>query len=232
MTKHKLSVGLLAGAAAGAFANDASRFEAVLEANPVMDAFACAFTTTATSTEYPGEVRMERFTPDPDGGAWRLLAVDGERPSAAALRDYAKDNRSERRSPTGFDLGAMVARETVAVAAEDADMLTFAFKPLPDGERLTPKLVDKMSGTFVVARGSLDLQRFKMAIDEPVSPGFGFKMKRFDQQFTFAVEPVTGAAMVASMKFSMVGRAFAVKAVSVDLDIAFHDYDCRPAGEW
>lgn len=64
------------------------RFAQFLAANPPLEDAVCAYTTTATSSEYPGEVRVERFSP---GNGWELKAVNGEPPTPKALKAYAKD---------------------------------------------------------------------------------------------------------------------------------------------
>ena len=80
----------LAWGCVGALAAPDNRFADFLAANPPLEDTVCAYTTTTTSSEYPGETRVERFSP---GNGWQLLTVNGEPPSARALKDYAKGRR-------------------------------------------------------------------------------------------------------------------------------------------
>ena len=103
----------------------------------------CArYTTTATSSRYPGETRVDRFSPA-DG--WRLVSINGEPPSPQALAEYVDDAKRRNR----------------------------------------------------------------------------------DRQRTFAVEPTTGASLVASMTFSMRGKAFVFRNMNTEARLVLSDYDCR-----
>ena len=46
---------------------------------------------------------------------------------------------------------------------------------------------------------------------------------------TFAVEPTTGASLVASMTFSMRGKAFVFRKINNEARIVSSGYDCRIA---
>ena len=117
---------ILVGAALAFPATADDRFERFLEANPPRPDLVCAYTSTATSSEYPDETRVERLSHD---GLWRLLSVNGEPPSEEALADYADeaDERDEQRRPASeWDFAEMVGRDTVRVVEEDAETLVFA----------------------------------------------------------------------------------------------------------
>ena len=217
---------LAAAASAGA---EATRFQAVVEANPVREDIACGYTTTSTSSEQPDETRVERYSPD-DG--WRLLAVDGDEPSAEALAAYAKEaeqRSNQRQQPQMFDLAAVARRDTVRVAEEDAESVTFAFTP--DGDESTSakerEMMEQMQGTLVVARTDQRPRRLVVELLKPASPMPTVKVHEFRQEFVFAVDPATDALLLSSLDFAMRGKAFVFKKFHQEMRIAFSDYDCR-----
>ena len=205
-------------------ANEA-RFAEFIEANPVLEDIVCAYTTTATSSEYPDETRVERFSPS---NGWRLVAVNGQPPSEEALADYAggrKQRRQQRQQPAALDFAEMARADTVTITNEDADTITFSFTP--GGER-NEDTMDKMNGVLVVAKDSLRPLRVLLELTQPASPAPTVKLSSFRQEMTFAVEPTTGAALMSSMRMAMRGKAFVFKKIESESDIAVSDYDCHP----
>ena len=218
-------------AAAGAFAAPGPRIEDFFAANAPREDLLCSFTTTATSTEYPGEIRVERFTP-PDH--WELLTVNGEPPSADALGDYAEDAEerlSQRRSPEEMDFASMIQPKTATVQDEDADTVVFAFTPRVQsrGEGGGRDLGEKMRGTLTVLKDGLRPLRLHIENTEPISPAPTFKFTVFRQDMTFAFDPAVGASFVKSMEFAMSGKALVFKKMNTETRIAFDDLDCRSA---
>ena len=210
------------------------RFARFLDANPALENTVCAYTSTATSSQYPGETRVERFSPA-DG--WRLISIDGEPPSSQALADYADDAKQrsgDRQQPAGPDFSQVARVDSVHVVEEDSATLVFAFSPetrdAPPGGRA---MAEKMAGTLTVAKDTLRPLKLVLDLQEPASPAPTFKIQAFRQEMTFAVEPTTGANLVASMTFSMRGRAFVFRKINSEARIVFSDYDCRsePAEE-
>ena len=216
----------VAALAGTAHADD--RFARFLDANPPVTDIVCGYTTTATSSLYPGETRIERYALD-DG--WRLVSVNGEPPGAEVLADYAENAEqrdAERQRPVELDFAAMVRAATVHVVEEDADTIVFAFTPdSPDGGR-ERAMMGKMAGRLTVAKTDMRPLKFVIELEQPASPMPTVKMTAFRQEMTFAVEPTTGASMTASMRFAMRGKAFVFKKIDSEADIRISDYDCRP----
>ena len=217
----------LAMACGGALASPDERFAEFLAANPPLEDTVCAYTTTATSSEYPGEIRVERFSP---GNGWQLLAVNGEPPTARALEDYGKeadDRDRERQKPEDLDFGRLVRPDTARVVEEDATSIVFAFTPdSPDAGR-GRAMMEKMSGRLVVAKDGLRPLRYIAELDAPTSPMPGMKFEAFRQEMTFAVEPTSGASLMTSFDFAMRGKAFVFRKVDGEAHIEASDYDCR-----
>ena len=209
----------------GAWAAPDDRFAEFLGANPRLENTVCAYTTKATSTEYPGETRVERFSP---GNGWELKAVNGEPPTARALKDYRNDagDRNRRQQPADLDFAAMVRPDTARVVEEDAASLVFAFTPdSPDGGR-GRAMMEKTNGRLTVAKDGLRPLRYVAELIAPTSPMPGMKIEAFRQEMTFVVEPTTGASLVATMEFAMRGKAFVFRKMDSAARIEASDYDC------
>lgn len=220
-----VAAGLAVGSAAALAAPD-ERFAQFLAANPPLEDTVCAYTTTTTSSEYPGETRVERFSPD---NGWQLLSVNGEPPTAQALEDYGKDaadRNRQRQKPEDLDFARMVRPDTVRVVEEDATSIVFAFTPdSPDAGR-GRTMMEKMSGRLAVAKDGLRPLRYVAELDAPVSPMPGTKFEAFRQEMTFAVEPTTGASLMTSFDFGMRGKAFVFRKMDGAARIEASDYDC------
>ena len=218
----------LAMGGVGAAAAPDDRFAKFLAANPPLEDTVCAYTTTATSSEYPGETRIERFSP---GNGWELQAVNGEPPTPRALKEYAKDadDRSrQRQQPADLDFASMVRPDTARVVEEDATSIVFAFTPdSPDAGR-GRAMMGKMSGRLTVAKSGLRPLHYVAELTAPTSPMPGMKFESFRQEMTFALEPTAGASLVASMDFAMQGTAFVFRKVNSQAHIEASDYDCVP----
>ena len=221
-----MAVGLAMGASGASAAPD-DRFVQFLAANPPLEHTVCAYTTTATSSEYPGETRVERFSP---GNGWQLLTVNGEPPSARALKDYAKDaddRGRQRRKPADLDFARLVRADTARVVEEDAARIVFAFTPdSPDAGR-GRAMMEKMSGRLTVAKDGLRPLTYVAELDGPTSPMPGMKFEAFRQEMAFAVEPTSGASLMTSFDFAMRGKAFVFRKMDSEVHVATSDYDCR-----
>ena len=206
-------------------AQEAPSIADVLAANPFVAA-TCSFATTSTSSERPGETRVERFTAGEAGeeGQWRLVSVNGASPSADALADYAGDiEAGRRRDEPVFDLAPFVHQGAVAVESADPSAFAFSFKP-SDMPNLDP---DKVRGTLFVAKDDLRALRMTVELLGPVSPAPGVKVKAMNQEMTFATDPVTGALLLQSIAVDAKGRAFFVKKIEQEERIALSDFECR-----
>ena len=223
--KQRTLLAFIAALAVGAHADD--RFARFLDANPPVEGLVCGYTTTATSSLYPGETRVERYSLD-DG--WRLVSVNGEPPSADALADYADDAEArdeQRQRPVGLDFAAMVRGGTVRVAEENAATIIFAFTPDSAEGGRERAMMEEMVGRLTVAKADMRPLAFVIELETPTSPVPTVKMTAFHQEMTFTVEPTTGAALMASMRFAMRGKAFVFRKLDSEADIAISDYDCR-----
>lgn len=219
---------LFAALSAALFANLATaaepRFVEFIDANPVLEDTVCAYTTSTTSSEYPDETRVERFSPT---SGWRLIAVNDQPPTEQAMEEYAgaaKQRRGRRQEPLAMDFADMARADSVTVADEDADTITFSFIPGGDDNEA---MMENMNGLLVVAKDTLRPLRISLELTEPASPAPTVKLQSFRQEMTFAVEPATGAAMMSSMTMAMRGKAFVFKKIDSETQIAVSDYDCR-----
>ena len=223
-----VAAGLAVGSVAALAAPD-DRFAQFLAANPPLEDTVCAYTTTTTSSEYPGETRVERFSPD---NGWQLLSVNGEPPTAQSLEDYGKDaagRNRQRQKPEDLDFARMVRRDTARVVEEDATSIVFAFTPdSPDAGR-GRAMMEQMSGRLSVAKAGLRPLRYVAELDAPISPMPGTRFEAFRQEMTFAVEPSTGASLMTSFDFAMRGKAFVFRKMDSAARIEASDYDCRQA---
>ena len=213
---------------------DANRFAEVLAANPPREDVVCSYTSTTTESDRPGETRTVRYvadeasTADAPSGSLRLLAVNGEPPSAEALAEFeAEAEELPRRSEAiVFDLPEGVA-DSMRVAEEDASTISFAFVPdVGDGEE-EDEMAGKLRGRLVVRKPDLRPQRMAITLDEAFSPAPTVKISEFRQEMAFAVEPVTNATVLTEMAMTMRGRAFVFKKVDNEVRVAFSDFDCQ-----
>jgi len=203
-------------------------FAQFLAANPPLEDTVCAYTTTATSSEYPGETRVERFSP---GNGWELKAVNGEPPTPKALKAYAKDaddRNRQRQQPADLDFARMVRPDTARVVEEGDTTIVFAFTPdSPDAGR-GRSMMEKMSGRLTVAKDGLRPLTYIAELTAPISPMPGTKFESFRQEMTFAVEPSTGASLMTTFDFAMRGTAFVFRKMDGEARIEASDYDCVP----
>ena len=128
------------------------RFARFLDANPALENTVCAYTTTATSSQYPGETRVDRFSP---ANGWQLVSINGEPPSPQALADYAgeaKQRNRDRQQPADQDFAKMVRMDSVKVVEEDPATLVFAFSPQARDTTGGRAMAEKMAGTLTVAK--------------------------------------------------------------------------------
>ena len=201
-------------------------FAQFLAANPPLENTVCAYTTTATSSEYPGETRVERFSL---GNGWELKAINGEPPTPKALKAYAKDaddRNRQRQQPADLDFARMVRPDTARVVEEDDATIVFAFTPdSPDAGR-GRSMMEKMSGRLTVAKEGLRPLKYVVELTAPPSPMPGMKFESFRQEMTFAVEPTTGASLMTSFDFAMQGKAFVFRKMDSEARIEASDYDC------
>ena len=219
--------GLLFATVGNAAAPD-GRFAEFLAANPPLEDTVCAYTTTATSSEYPGETRVERFSP---GNGWELKAVNGEPPTHRALKAYAKDaddRNRQRQQPADLDFARMVRPDTARVVEEDAQRIVFAFTPdSPDAGR-GRAMMENMSGRLTVAKDGLRPLTYIVELTAPISPMPGTRFESFSQEMNFDVEPTTGASLMTSFDFAMRGKAFVFRKMDSEARIEASDYDCGP----
>lgn len=223
-------------AAPPAFAEeDASRFAAVLAANPPREDVICSYTSTTTDSEKPGETQTVRYTADEastadaPSGSMQLLAVNGEPPSAEALAEFETEAKERPRQGERvvFDLPEEI-QGSMRVAEEDANTVSFAFVPdIAGDDAEEAEMAGKMQGRLVFGKPDLRPQRMTVTLDEAFSPAPTVKVSEFRQEMAFVVEPVTSAAVLAEMAMTMRGRAFVFKKVDNEVRIAFSDFDCR-----
>ena len=226
-TPALVAAGVVVGCA-GATAAPDERFAQFLAANPPLEDTVCAYTTTATSSEYPGETRVERFSP---GNGWELKAINGEPPTPKALKAYAKDaddRNRQRQQPADLDFARMVRADTARVVEEGDTTIVFAFTPdSPDAGR-GRSMMEKMSGRLTVAKDGLRPLTYIAELTTPISPMPGTRFESFRQEMTFSVEPSTGASLMTSFDFAMRGTAFVFRKMDGEARIEASDYDCVP----
>ena len=218
-----VAVGLAWGCV-GALAAPDNRFAEFLAANPPLEDTVCAYTTTATSSEYPGETRVERFSP---GNGWQLLTVNGEPPSARALKDYAKDADDRAASGSSPRISTSLAwcGQKPPTSSKKTPSIVFAFTPdSPDAGR-GRAMMEKMSGRLTVAKDGLRPLTYVVELDGPTSPMPGMKFEAFRQEMAFAIEPTSGASLMTSFDFAMRGKAFVFRKMDGEAHIEASDYD-------
>ena len=216
-------------------AESASRFAAVLAANPPREDVICSYTSTTTDSDNPGETRTVRYTADEastadaPSGNMQLLAVNGEPPSAEALAEFEAEAKERPRQGERvvFDLPEEI-QGSMRVAEEDPNTVAFAFVPdiAGNGDE-EAKMAGKTRGRLVFGKPDLRPQRMTVTLDESFSPAPTVKISEFRQEMAFAVDPVTNATVLAEMAMTMRGRAFVFKKVDNEVRVTFGDFDCR-----
>lgn len=202
-----------------------SLFQSVADANPPTDdRLSCSYTTRAT---IQGRELEERFTP---GEGWRLVAIGERSPSLEELDRYERgaDDRQRRGHPTEFDLAGMAREETVALADEDYETLTFTFALAPSEDRDAPPFLDKLQGTLTVLKSGFTPTLFVLEALEEVSPGPTVKIQEFRQETAFFRDPESGALLVEAVHVRMRGKAFLFKTLDEDRRVRYADYACTP----
>ena len=200
-------------------------FRSVVDANPPTDdRLSCSYTTLAT---IQGRVLEERFTP---GEGWRLVRVSERSPSLEELERYERgaEDRRRRGHPTEFDLATTAREETVALAAEDYETLTFTFTLAPSEDADAPPFLDKLQGSLTVRKAGFVPTRFVLEALEEVSPAPTVTIREFRQETVFFHAPEFDALLVEAVHVAMRGRAFLFRSMDEDRRVRFQDYDCAP----
>ena len=202
-----------------------SLFRSVADANPPTDErLSCSYTTRAT---IQGRELEERFTP---GEGWRLVAIGDRSPSLEELDRYERgsEDRERRGHPTAFDLAAMAREETVLLADEDYETLTFTFALAPSEDSDAPPFLDKLQGTLTVRKSGFAPTLFVLEALEEVSPGPTVKIHEFRQETTLFRDPESDALLVESVHVRMRGKAFLFRTLDEDRRVRYADYACTP----
>ena len=202
-----------------------SLFRSVVDANPPTDErLSCSYTTVA---DIQGRVMEERFTP---GEGWRLVAVGDKTPSLEDQDRYERgaDDRERRGHPTEFDLATTAREDTVALADEDYETLTFTFALAPSEDADAPPFLDKLQGTLTVRKSGFVPTRFALEALEDVSPAPTVTIREFRQETVFFRHPELDALLVESVQILMRGKAFLFRTMDEDRRVDFGDYDCTP----
>lgn len=202
-----------------------SLFRSVADANPPTDErLSCSYTTRAT---IQGRELEERFTP---GEGWRLVAIGDRSPSLEELDRYERgsEDRERRGHPTEFDLAAMAREETVLLADEDYETLTFTFALAPSEDSDAPPFLDKLQGTLTVRKSGFAPTLFVLEALEEVSPGPTVKIHEFRQETTLFRDPESDALLVESVHVRMRGKAFLFRTLDEDRRVRYADYACTP----
>ncbi len=203
-----------------------SLFRSVADANPPADErLSCSYTTRAT---IQGRELEERFTP---GEGWRLVAIGDRSPSLEEVDRYERgsEDRQRRGHPTEFDLAAMAREETVVLANEDYETLTFTFALAPSEDSDAPPFLDKLQGTLTVRKSGFAPTLFVLEALEEVSPGPTVKIHEFRQETTFFRDPESDALLVETVHVRMRGKAFLFKTLDEDRPVRYADYACTPS---
>ena len=206
-------------------ADAVSRFHHVIENNaPVDENLTCSYTIVA---EIGGRVLEERFA-GVDGGNWRLVTVDGEAPSQDDLDDYAKNvrERARRAHPAEFDMANLARDDTLEIAAENFETITFTFRLKPEDGQDNAKFFEQLQGTLVVRKADFRPASFLIENLAPLSPAPTVKIQEFRQEMTFLVDPELDAPLLAKTHSVFRGRAFIFKTFDEERHVRFSGYDC------
>ncbi len=219
-----LAAGVLVCSAAHADAA-AERFAEIVKNTPAVDETQCSYTIVGESDE---RVLEERFTAQADQ-AWQLVKVDGADPSAEAVEEYADsaEQRSRRGHPMAFDLARLARVDTVQLAREDVDTVTFSFRLQPAEDEENPEFVEKMRGRLIASKADLRPLTFITENAEPFSPAAAFKILEFRQEMTFRYDETLKTSVAVRTKTHFLAKAFVFKTINDDRIVEFLDYDCR-----
>ena len=206
-----------------------SLFRSVAESNPPTDdRLSCSYTTVA---RVEGRLMKERFTPEE---GWQLLAINERPPTREELERYARGatDRGRRGQPTEFDLATMAREDTVALADEDYETLTFTFALAPSEDGPPEAFLDKLQGTLTVRKSGFIPTRFVLEALDEVSPAPTVTIREFRQEMSFLRDPDLDALLVEELQFSIRGRAFLFRTLDDNRRVRYRDYDCVPLSPW
>ena len=206
-----------------------SLFRSVVEANPATDErLSCDYTTVAT---IQGRVLKERFTAE---AGWGLVTINDKSPSVKDFERYEQgaNDRARRGHPTEFDLATMALEDSVALADEDYETLTFSFALAPSEDEDAPPFLDQLQGTLTVRKGGFEPIRFVLETLDEVSPAPTVTIREFRQETTFFRDPEFDALLVESVHVAMRGKAFLFRTLDEDRRVRYGDYDCTPRASY
>lgn len=210
--------------AASVTGDASSQFQRIVDENPPLDSnISCSY---MASSQFEGRLIEERFA-EKDG--WRLLSVDGGKPSASDLKDYGKRARArERRAhPAKFNLSVLAREGSIEIISEDFETLTFSFSVNPMERNDSMDLGDRLHGILVVNKETLKPLHLVIENKEPISPIAAMKIEKFRQEMTFSMNHALPGPLVEEMRFVFRGR-FLIKRFDNDRSVRYSNYDCKP----
>ncbi len=204
----------------------ASSYQDVIDSTRLLEhAETCAFTMQSNGGENPME---ERFNPGTGEDGWALVAVNGGAPTERDLRDYGKrrEQRSRRNHPLTFDPEKIARPDTIEIADEDAETVTFTFGMLPAEDDENAKITEQLTGTMVFSKTERRPLTLVVHNEAPLSAGPAVKMTEFRQTFRFRNHPTLDIPYAEHVQFHMRGKAFVFKTIAVDRTLTFGEFDC------
>ncbi len=188
---------------------------------------AWAYTETRSGAD---GVEIGRYDPSaPEGLQWTLLSVDGRKPTAEELQDYA----AERSGDSGFfnsdgedndDPAAVVSPGTLTLLEETAAHWLLGFEPRGDDEE-EARFMKKMAGTVRIAKQGRHLEYLDISARKPVSPKLGVKIREFNTRFEFARAIEGGPVVPVAFRFRIKGRAFLAVSFDEMETVEFSDFE-------
>ncbi len=184
-----------------------------------------AFTRTGT---IDGELRVEHYDPR-CGSPWQLASVDGQPPSAKALKKYAKKHNKAKRvddDPGKNDFHDLAEPDSWALLSETSSEAVYSFSPKPEDER-DREINQYLRGELTVNKRDPSVSGFELTNTEP----FKASIARIEtMRMRIRMQRVgDGAYAVRQVSNQIKGKAL-FKRISEQVELSYTDYAHVPEG--
>ena len=175
-----------------------------------------------------GELRVEHYDPRCDS-PWQLVSVDGQPPSAKALKKYAKKHKKAKRvddDPGKNDFHDLAEPDSWALLSETASEAIYSFSPKPEDER-DREVNQYLRGELTVNKHGPSVSAFELANTEPFKASIA-KIETMHMRIDMQ-KVGNGAYAVWQMSNQIEGKAL-FKTISEQVELSYTNYAHVPEG--
>jgi hypothetical protein len=188
-----------------------------------------AYTQTTVTN---GQEAISRFDPRlPEGEQWHLISIEGRTPTETERKDDAKRRKANNERPNsglpggkGDGSSSMIQPGSLSLVEETTAHVIYRFKPVASDEG-GAKFMAHIDATLKIIKDGPYVASVDMQSVEPFKPGLGAKIDKFVTSVNFRPVASTGAILIHTATFRMLGRIWMVKRIDEQADVSYTDYE-------